>query len=61
MAIKGDLIATSGIGNKSNAWMIMHEATRNIYYMEQGVSEINDHYIELFFKSNHCCGRTHTR
>ena len=43
--------ATSGIDNKANAWVNMHDALAILYKMKQGPSESNDHYLERF-KSN---------
>ena len=40
--------ATSGIDNKANAWMNMHETLATLSNMKQGSSEYNDYYLEQF-------------
>ena len=43
--------ATSGIDDRENAYVSMHNALVNLYHMKQGAQETNDHYV-AWFKTN---------
>ena len=43
--------ATSGINNKSNSYVAMHNTISTLYCMKQGAQEANGHYLSRF-KSN---------
>jgi len=40
--------ATSGIDDRSNTYVSMHEAIANLYRMKQAAQETNDHYLARF-------------
>ena len=50
MVVEGDKKkkATSGIDDKANAYVSMHDAISQLYRMKQGSQEANDNYLARF-------------
>ena len=47
--------ATSGIDNKANAWVNMHDSLAILYKMKQGKSESNNHLPREIQVQRHVC------